>query len=146
LHDTDFTENMVSYVESHLPSPSSGYSDGIDENGRVVTINIDKTNGMIIGAAKYAISNLQNPNSSPTPTSTGSNASPTLTPSSSVTASTSDPATNVNPSASPISSPSTVAPSIEEQYTNWGVLAFIAVLIVVCCVRFVQITTGSRRK
>ena len=67
LYDTSFTESMASYIESHLPNPSNGYSDGIDENGRVDTSNIDKTNGMIIGAALYAITNIQNPNSSPTP-------------------------------------------------------------------------------
>jgi hypothetical protein len=70
LHNRLFTEVMVSYIESHLSDPNSGYSDGIDESGRVVSINIDKTNGMIIGAALYAINNLPNPNSSPTPTST----------------------------------------------------------------------------
>ena len=64
LHDTSFTENMASYLESKLPSPSSGYSDGVDESGRVDTSEIDKTNGMVIGAALYAIDNLQNPNSS----------------------------------------------------------------------------------
>ena len=34
-----FTENMASYIESRLPTPSNGYSDGIDENGRVDTHN-----------------------------------------------------------------------------------------------------------
>ena len=57
---------MASYIESHLPNPTSGYSDGIDENGRVDTFDIDKTNGMIIEAAQYAINNLQT--STPTPT------------------------------------------------------------------------------
>jgi hypothetical protein len=74
ISDTAFTENMVSYVESKLPTPSSGYSDGVDENGRVATSEIDKTNGMIIEAALYAINNLPNP----TPTST-SNTTPTPT-------------------------------------------------------------------
>jgi hypothetical protein len=77
IHDTPFTESMVSYIESHLPNPSSGYSDGIDENGRVATSDIDKTNGMIIEAAFYAINNLPGP--APTPTSNS-----TPTPSSSV--------------------------------------------------------------
>jgi hypothetical protein len=72
ISDTAFTENMVSFIESKLPTPSSGYSDGVDENGRVATSDIDKTNGMIIEAAHYAINNLP----SPTPTST-SNSTPT---------------------------------------------------------------------
>jgi len=75
MHDTAFTENMASYIESKLPTPSSGYSDGVDENGRVATSDIDKTNGMIIQAASYAINNLPGPtptsssHSTPTPTS-----------------------------------------------------------------------------
>ena len=68
MYDTSFTESMASYIESRLPSPSNGYSDGIDENGRVDTSDIDKTNGMIIGAALYAINNLPSPTSTPTPT------------------------------------------------------------------------------
>jgi hypothetical protein len=91
LHDTSFTENMASYIGSHLPNPSNGYSDGIDENGRVDTATIDKTNGMIIEAANYAIKNLPTstptptvtPNPSPSPTSTSSpqpTPSPTATP------------------------------------------------------------------
>jgi hypothetical protein len=57
IYSTNFTRNMVQYVESHLPEPASGYADGIDENGRIVTTTIDKTNGLIIGAARYAIGN-----------------------------------------------------------------------------------------
>ena len=55
IYNTDFTRNMAEYVESHLPEPTSGYVDGIDENGRLVATIIDKTNGLIIGAARYAI-------------------------------------------------------------------------------------------
>lgn len=67
ISDSAFTENMVSYVESKLPTPSNGYSEGIDENGRVVSLDIDKTNGMIIEAALYATNNL--PSSTPTSSS-----------------------------------------------------------------------------
>jgi hypothetical protein len=70
MHDTAFTENMVSYVESKLPTPSNGYSDGVDENGRIDTSDIDKTNGMIIEAALYAINNLPSPTPTPTSNST----------------------------------------------------------------------------
>ena len=72
IHNSAFTKNMASYIESKLPNPNSGYSDGIDENARIDTATIDKTNGMIIEAASYAINNLQSP---PTPTPT-----PTPTP------------------------------------------------------------------
>jgi hypothetical protein len=57
IYNTDFTRNMVGYLESHIPQPTSGYIDGIDENGRLVTTTIDKTNGLIISAARYAIEN-----------------------------------------------------------------------------------------
>ncbi len=67
LTDTSYTENMVSYLESNLPTPSNGYSDGVDENGRVDTSTIDKTNGMIIEAALYAIDNLSSSTPTPTP-------------------------------------------------------------------------------
>jgi hypothetical protein len=83
LHDTSFTENMALYVESHLPNPNNGYSDGIDENGRVDTFIIDKTNAMIIEAALYAINHLQNPTPTPSSTSTPTSfatASPTSLP------------------------------------------------------------------
>jgi hypothetical protein len=153
LHNTLFTEGMVSYIESHLPDPSNGYSDGVDESGRVVSINIDKTNGMIIGAALYAITNMQNPNSSPTPTPVPSSSSvsptpsPHSSPSSSITTTPTPSGSSVSPTLSPTSSSSNSnAPSLESQLTNWGVLVFIAVLIVVCCVRFVQLTTSFGRK
>ncbi len=70
MYDTSFTESMVSYVESVLPNPSSGYSDGVDENGRVDTAVIDKTNGMIIEAALYAIDNPPSPTPTPSSSST----------------------------------------------------------------------------
>ena len=55
--NTEFTRNMAGNVESHLPEPTSGYMDGVDESGRVVSTIIDKTNGLIIGAARHAIAN-----------------------------------------------------------------------------------------
>jgi len=125
VHDAAFTENMVSYLESQLPNPGSGYSDGVDESGRVDTSDVDKTNGMIIGAALYATNNLSPPTPTPVPGS-----SPTL-----------------SPSASPTSSPnSSTPPSLKEQLTNYGVIVFIALLLVVCVVRFAQLTTGYRKK
>jgi hypothetical protein len=125
VHDTAFTENMVSYLESQLPNPSSGYSDGVDESGRVDTSDVDKTNGMIIGAALYATNNLSPPTTTPAP---GSSATPTLSPSS-------------HPSSSPNTS---IAPTLKDQLTNWGLIIFIAVLIAVSCIRFVQIVTGRK--
>ena len=56
--NTEFARNMVKYLEAHLPQPTNGYMDGIDENGRLVTTIIDKTNGLIISAARYAVENI----------------------------------------------------------------------------------------
>jgi hypothetical protein len=56
-YNTEFAQNMVGYLMSHIPAPTSGYMDGIDENGRLVTRVTDKTNGLIISAARYAIEN-----------------------------------------------------------------------------------------
>jgi len=82
LSNTNFTRSMVSYVESKLPYPSTGYVDGVDDNGRVVTTTIDKTNGLILGAAAYAVRNLFY--ASPSPSSFVPALSPTPTPASTV--------------------------------------------------------------
>jgi hypothetical protein len=76
LSKSSFTEGMVSYIESKLPTPSDGYSDGVDDTGRVDTTTISSTNGMIIAAALYAIDNLPGPTPTEIP-------SPSLIPSSS---------------------------------------------------------------
>ena len=57
IYNTKFAQNMDGYLEAHLPQPTSGYMDGIDENGRLVTTVTDKTNGLIISAARYAMEN-----------------------------------------------------------------------------------------
>lgn len=54
LYNTPFTQNMVEYLEPKLLS-SNGYMDGIDENGRVVSLFIDKTNGLVISSPRYAL-------------------------------------------------------------------------------------------
>ena len=100
IHDTAFTENMASYIESKLPYPSSGYSDGVDENGRVDTADIDKTNGMIIEAALYAINH---PNPTPTPS-----LSPTPSP-------------TPNPTPLPTSTP-TPSPTPLVKKKNFGIM------------------------
>ena len=106
MFNTSYTENMVSSVESKLPSPTNGYCDGIDENGRVVTTVIDKTNSMIIQAAEYAINTINSDqNSTPTPSP-----SPTLSPSptsapSPTTYSSPTPTRSLNPTQSPSSKP-----------------------------------------
>lgn len=125
MHNTAFTKNMASYVESKLPNPTSGYSDGIDENGRVNTADIDKTNGMIIEAALYAINNPPSP--TPTPSSSST---PTLSP----------PPGSTTPSPS-----SSVAPPRTDPLESWIVVLFIVVIIVFGGARFVQLIVGFSR-
>ena len=57
VYNTEFTRNMTGYIVSRIPEPTNGYADGMDENGRLVTTIVDKTNGMIIAAARYAVEN-----------------------------------------------------------------------------------------
>jgi hypothetical protein len=57
MYNTEFAQNMTGYLLTNLPQPTSGYMEGIDENGRVVTRVTDKTNGLIISTARYAIEN-----------------------------------------------------------------------------------------
>jgi hypothetical protein len=58
IYNTEFARNMIEYIEACLPQSTSGYIDGVDENGRLVTTVIDKTNGLIISAARYAVENI----------------------------------------------------------------------------------------
>jgi hypothetical protein len=53
---TGFADEMVEYILNLLPEPNDGYMDGVDEDERFVKTIIDKTNGLIIGAARYAVS------------------------------------------------------------------------------------------
>jgi hypothetical protein len=153
MYNTAFTSSMVLYVESKLPTPSSGYSDGIDENGRLINPAIDKTNSMVIGAALYAINNLQSP--SPTP-------SPTLTPTPAPGAPTSTPTSTLNPTpdldnptasptistlTTPTTSPSSsTVPTLSDQLENWFVILFIASIIVVACARLVIGIIGYKKE
>ncbi len=57
LYNTTFARNMVVYLERHLPNPTSGYSDGADNSGNLVSGVGSDTNGLILDAALYAIQN-----------------------------------------------------------------------------------------
>jgi hypothetical protein len=149
LHDSVFTENMASYIESHLPSPSISYSEGIDENGRVVTLNIDKTNGMIIQAALYAINNLQSP--TPTPTSTSSSTpapgNPTSTPTGTSVPGGPSASPTIVPTTSPTpSSSNSNGPTLSDQISQWYVIVFVMVLIIFGLARFIISIIGSIRE
>ena len=56
LYNTNYTQSMVNAIAS-VSLTRSGYQDGINENGQAVSTVIDKTNGLILSAALYAINN-----------------------------------------------------------------------------------------
>jgi hypothetical protein len=150
MHDTVFTEKMVSTIAS-LSTPISGYWDGVDENGRIDINTGDKTNSIILGAALYAINNLQNPSSSPTPTPISGN--PTSTPSTTLTpgrspspSPTPNPSTSTTPSPSSSTNPSPPGPSLREQLENSYVIIFVVAIIVVGISQFALMIRGSRKK
>jgi hypothetical protein len=86
IFNTEYSKNLVGYITKTLPASSGGFQEGVDENGRVVYSHIDRTNGLIISAARYAIDNFPEAAPSPTPsliadpTSTASPQSPTEVP------------------------------------------------------------------
>jgi len=57
LYNSTFARNMVVYLEQTLPNPTSGYPEGADNNGGVVSSVGSNTNGLILDAALYAIQN-----------------------------------------------------------------------------------------
>ena len=57
LYNTTYAYNMAVYLEKTLPAPSNGYAEGVTEDQAQFTGVGLNTNGMIIGAAKYAIQN-----------------------------------------------------------------------------------------
>ncbi len=61
LYNTSFARNMTIYLEQSLPDSASGYYAGADYGSignALLILSIDSnSNGMILGAAKYAIKN-----------------------------------------------------------------------------------------
>ncbi len=55
IYRTDFADEMAEYILNLLPEPNDGYMDGVDEDERLVKTIIDKTSGLIIEAARYAV-------------------------------------------------------------------------------------------
>ena len=56
LNNTAFSKNMVMHLEEAFPVSYFGYHNGIDESGKKLPGGISiHTNGLILGAAKYAI-------------------------------------------------------------------------------------------
>ena len=90
LYNTTYSQSLVGYLIPRVPSSTNGYSCGVDESGTVIYDIEDKTNSMIISAARYAIENNvtlpaslaysspSQPSSSP-PANSPSNTGPTIT-------------------------------------------------------------------
>jgi len=54
LFDTAYTLPMIDYLNTTLGGPTvGGYGDGVDQNGRQVPTLVDRTNGIIIAAARF---------------------------------------------------------------------------------------------
>jgi hypothetical protein len=57
IYNSTYSLNMSIYLEQTLPDPSRGYGEGVDESGMQLSGSGLNTNGMILGAANYAIKN-----------------------------------------------------------------------------------------
>jgi hypothetical protein len=57
IYNTSYAYNMCVYLEKTLPDPSNGYGEGVDEAGNPLQSSGLNTNGLILGAANYAIKN-----------------------------------------------------------------------------------------
>ena len=108
LYNTTYSQSLVGYLIPHIPPSSNGYSCGVDEMGTIIYDVEDKTNSMIISAARYAIeNNVTLPASLPTPApSQPSSSSPSNT----------GPVTTANSYSAPI-------PTIAPQQSNTPILA-----------------------
>jgi hypothetical protein len=146
IFNTAYTQSMVNYILGCLPFSSSGFQEGVAEDGRVVGDIIDRTNGLILAAAWYAISNM--------PTSL----SPTSIP---VTFNASDAATrDSTPSPLPFSSslpspsPSPTSGSVspipttnhQDNWLNEPTLIAAAVVIITCLFLLPSILMQKRNR
>jgi hypothetical protein len=59
LYNRSFPINMCEYLESRLGAPTSGYFSGINEEGTIYDTMWPSllTNGVMLGAARYALKN-----------------------------------------------------------------------------------------
>jgi hypothetical protein len=57
IYNTTYAYEMNVYLEKALPAPDHGYCEGLTEDGQQLSGTGSNTNGLILGAAKYAIQN-----------------------------------------------------------------------------------------
>ena len=56
LYNTSYSQTMVEFLLNQVPC-SGGFGLGVDENGRVIQMAADVSNGLIVSAARFAILN-----------------------------------------------------------------------------------------
>ena len=65
LFSTNYTKKLVNFLMSRLEDKNFGFShgfpEGIDAEGRLVNLIIDKTNGLILSAARYVLTKKMKP-------------------------------------------------------------------------------------
>ena len=61
VYNTTYARNMVIYLEENLDKPNNGYCNGINEAGSKLVGSSLHTEGLILGAAKYAIQHYPSP-------------------------------------------------------------------------------------
>jgi hypothetical protein len=62
LYNTSFAQNMNIYLEKAFPDSTNGYYSGAEyntdiNNAKLILSKDSNTNGMILGAARYALKN-----------------------------------------------------------------------------------------
>jgi hypothetical protein len=69
VYGDGYALDLITHINSSLTSYDDGYMDGVDEDGRVVDSVIDRTNGIILSSARYALNKRDEPTleSYPTP-------------------------------------------------------------------------------
>jgi hypothetical protein len=55
LYNTSYTEALIAFTTSGQAAYDDGIQDGVDEDGRTVDTIIDKTNSLVISAARWAL-------------------------------------------------------------------------------------------
>jgi hypothetical protein len=57
LFHSQYALDLINHVNAKFTDFSYGYWDGVDEAGRVATTIIDRTNGIVLSSARYALEN-----------------------------------------------------------------------------------------
>ena len=162
IYGTEYNKNLVEHIRNALSSSSDGFQDGVAEDGRSASNVVDRTNGLILAATRYAITHLSYTSPSPSSTQTASASifvtsspsshvsfSPSRTPSASI----SDPPNSLSPPASSTTSSSlTPTPFASTEPSGWFnetaillIITIVACMIVVPTFFFLK-RNGSKKK